>query len=140
MKTQRMAALRKVAELGATQQRHRLLKHDADVQALELRRGELGMLAAGYRRPAGDDTSVAMLEQRLRFSASLVERFDSVDEHIATVREQRSHIELGLRAALLKCESIKMLERRANEQEQREQRRRDYLIDPISAPAHCRGL
>lgn len=137
---QRMAALKAVAELGATQQRQRLLKHDANVEALELRRGELGVLAAGYRRPTSKDTSVAMLEQRLRFSAGLVKRFDSVDKHIETVREERVHIEQGLRAALLKCESIKMLTCRAHEQQQIEQRRRDYLADPIATPSRVRGL
>jgi len=103
---QRMAALKAVAELGATQQRQRLLKHDANVEALELRRGELGVLAAGYRRPTSKDTSVAMLEQRLRFSAGLVKR----------------------------------LTRRAHEQQQIEQRRRDYLADPIATPSRVRGL
>ena len=131
MKAQRMAALKSVAELGAHRQRSDLAAHDANVMALEQRRRELGELASSYRRAAPGATSVAMLAHRHRFSASLVERLRSVDEHIDTVREQRTELERQVRTAMLRCESVKMLQRRISELEAIDQHRRENLADPL---------
>lgn len=131
MKAQRMAALKSVAELGAQRQRRDLAVHDANVKALEQRRQELGELASSYRRAAPGATSVAMLAHRHRFSAGLVERLRSVDEHIDTVREKRVGLERQVRSAMLRCESVKMLQRSISDREAIEQRRREYLADPL---------